>query len=157
MKTLRICILQSIRFLLNYIRKRRKVADGGHFWIDEKQRSVEMTEVGYETVEQELIQMGLLAEGESLYSATNLNLVHHVSAAIRAHFLFQRDVHYIIHDGEVVIVDEHTGRTMPGRRWSEGLHQAVEAKEGLEIQPENQTLATTTFQNYFRLYKSFQV
>lgn len=133
--------------------KDEKVADGGHFWIDEKQRSVEMTEIGYETVEQELIQMGLLAEGESLYSATNLNLVHHVSAAIRAHFLFQRDVHYIIHDGEVVIVDEHTGRTMPGRRWSEGLHQAVEAKEGLEIQPENQTLATTTFQNYFRLYK----
>ncbi|QXA07745.1 preprotein translocase subunit SecA [Acinetobacter pittii] len=133
--------------------KEEKVADGGHFWIDEKQRSVEMTEVGYEAVEQELIQMGLLAEGESLYSATNLNLVHHVSAAIRAHFLFQRDVHYIIHDGEVVIVDEHTGRTMPGRRWSEGLHQAVEAKEGLEIQPENQTLATTTFQNYFRLYK----
>lgn len=133
--------------------KEEKVADGGHFWIDEKQRSVEMTEVGYETVEQELIQMGLLAEGESLYSATNLNLVHHVSAAIRAHFLFQRDVHYIIHDVEVVIVDEHTGRTMPGRRWSEGLHQAVEAKEGLEIQPENQTLATTTFQNYFRLYK----
>lgn len=133
--------------------KEEKVADGGHFWIDEKQRSVEMTEIGYETVEQELIQMGLLAEGESLYSATNLNLVHHVSAAIRAHFLFQRDVHYIIHDGEVIIVDEHTGRTMPGRRWSEGLHQAVEAKEGLEIQPENQTLATTTFQNYFRLYK----
>ncbi|NUF10921.1 preprotein translocase subunit SecA [Acinetobacter oleivorans] len=133
--------------------KEEKVADGGHFWIDEKQRSVEMTEIGYETVEQELIQMGLLAEGESLYSATNLSLVHHVSAAIRAHFLFQRDVHYIIHDGEVVIVDEHTGRTMPGRRWSEGLHQAVEAKEGLEIQPENQTLATTTFQNYFRLYK----
>lgn len=133
--------------------KEEKVSDGGHFWIDEKQRSVEMTEVGNETVEQELIQMGLLAEGESLYSATNLNLVHHVSAAIRAHFLFQRDVHYIIHDGEVVIVDEHTGRTMPGRRWSEGLHQAVEAKEGLEIQPENQTLATTTFQNYFRLYK----
>lgn len=133
--------------------KEEKVVDGGHFWIDEKQRSVEMTEIGYETVEQELIQMGLLAEGESLYSATNLSLVHHVSAAIRAHFLFQRDVHYIIHDGEVVIVDEHTGRTMPGRRWSEGLHQAVEAKEGLEIQPENQTLATTTFQNYFRLYK----
>ena len=133
--------------------KEEKVADGGHFWIDEKQRSVEMTEVGYEAVERELIQMGLLQEGESLYSAANLNLVHHVSAAIRAHFLYQRDVHYIIHDGEVVIVDEHTGRTMPGRRWSEGLHQAVEAKEGLEIQPENQTLATTTFQNYFRLYK----
>lgn len=133
--------------------KEEKVPDGGHFWIDEKQRSIEMTEVGYETVEAELIKMGLLAEGESLYSAANLNLVHHVSAAIRAHFLFQRDVHYIISEGEVVIVDEHTGRTMPGRRWSEGLHQAVEAKEGLEVQPENQTLATTTFQNYFRLYK----
>ncbi|MDQ8936213.1 preprotein translocase subunit SecA [Acinetobacter rudis] len=130
-----------------------KVADGGHYWIDEKQRTVEMTEVGFETVEQELIKMGLLAEGESLYSAANLNLVHHVTAAIRAHVLYQRNVHYIVHDGEVVIVDENTGRTMPGRRWSEGLHQAVEAKEGLEIQPENQTLATTTFQNYFRLYR----
>ncbi|TCM63287.1 preprotein translocase subunit SecA [Acinetobacter calcoaceticus] len=133
--------------------KEEKVADGGHFWIDEKQRTVEMTEVGYETVESELIQMGLLAEGESLYSAANLNLVHHVSAAIRAHFLYQRNVHYIVNDGEVIIVDENTGRTMPGRRWSEGLHQAVEAKEGLNVQPENQTLATTTFQNYFRLYK----
>ncbi|OTG63156.1 preprotein translocase subunit SecA [Acinetobacter silvestris] len=133
--------------------KEEKVADGGHFWIDEKQRSVEMTEVGFETVENELIQMGLLAEGESLYSAANLNLVHHVTAAIRAHYLYQRNVQYIIHEGEVIIVDENTGRTMPGRRWSEGLHQAVEAKEGLEIQPENQTLATTTFQNYFRLYK----
>ncbi|WP_371972084.1 preprotein translocase subunit SecA [Acinetobacter sp. AL9] len=136
-----------------HAQKEEKVADGGHFWIDEKQRTVEMTEIGYETVENELIQMGLLAEGESLYSASNLNLVHHVSAAIRAHFLYQRNVHYIIHDGEVIIVDENTGRTMPGRRWSEGLHQAIEAKEGLEIQPENQTLATTTFQNYFRLYK----
>lgn len=136
-----------------HAQKEEKVADGGHFWIDEKQRTVEMTEIGYETVENELIQMGLLAEGESLYSASNLNLVHHVSAAIRAHFLYQRNVHYIIHDGEVIIVDENTGRTMPGRRWSEGLHQAVEAKEGLEIQPENQTLAITTFQNYFRLYK----
>ena len=133
--------------------KEEKVADGGHFWIDEKQRTVEMTEIGYETVEDELIRMGLLAEGESLYSSANLNLVHHVSAAIRAHYLYQRNVHYIINDGEVIIVDENTGRTMPGRRWSEGLHQAVEAKEGLEIQPENQTLATTTFQNYFRLYK----
>ncbi|MFC6053652.1 preprotein translocase subunit SecA [Acinetobacter sp. Ac_877] len=133
--------------------KEEKVADGGHFWIDEKQRSVEMTEIGFETVENELIEMGLLAEGESLYSSSNLNLVHHVTAAIRAHYLYQRNVQYIINDGEVIIVDENTGRTMPGRRWSEGLHQAVEAKEGLEIQPENQTLATTTFQNYFRLYK----
>ncbi len=133
--------------------KEEKVADGGHFWIDEKQRSVEITEAGFEAVEQELFQMGLLAEGESLYSSGNLNLVHHVTAAIRGHYLYQRNVHYIVDDGEVVIVDENTGRTMPGRRWSEGLHQAVEAKEGLEIQPENQTMATTTFQNYFRLYK----
>ena len=139
--------------------KEEKVADGGHFWVDEKQRSVEMTEIGYETVEQELIRMGLLAEGESLYSAANLNLVHHVTAAIRAHYLYQKNVHYIIginpqsQNEEVIIVDESTGRTMPGRRWSEGLHQAVEAKENMEIQPENQTLATTTFQNYFRLYK----
>ncbi len=133
--------------------KEEKIVDGGHFWIDEKQRSIEMTEAGFEFVEQELIKMELLAEGESLYSAANLNLVHHVNAAVRAHHLFQRDVQYIVHDGEIVIVDEHTGRTMPGRRWSEGLHQAVEAKEGVNIQPENQTLATTTFQNYFRLYR----
>ena len=132
--------------------KEEKEADGGHFWVDEKQRSIEITEAGFEFVEQELIKMELLAEGESLYSAANLNLVHHVNAAIRAHHLFQRDVQYLVDNGEIVIVDEHTGRTMPGRRWSEGLHQAVEAKEGVNIQPENQTLATTTFQNYFRLY-----
>lgn len=132
--------------------KEEKVADGGHFWIDEKQRSIDMTEAGYEFVEKRLTEMGLLEEGDSLYSPSKLNLVHHVNAALRAHHLFQRDVHYIVSEGEIVIVDEHTGRTMPGRRWSEGLHQAAEAKEGLEIQNENQTLATTTFQNYFRLY-----
>lgn len=132
--------------------KEEKVADGGHFWIDEKQRSIDMTEAGYEYVEKRLTEMGLLEEGDSLYSPSKLNLVHHVSAALRAHHLFQLDVHYIVSEGEIVIVDEHTGRTMPGRRWSEGLHQAAEAKEGLKIQNENQTLATTTFQNYFRLY-----
>lgn len=132
--------------------KEEKVADGGHFWIDEKQRSIDMTEAGYEFVEQRLTDMGLLEDGDSLYSPSKLSLVHHVNAALRAHHLFQRDVHYIVSEGEVVIVDEHTGRTMPGRRWSEGLHQATEAKEGLDIQNENQTLATTTFQNYFRLY-----
>ena len=132
--------------------KEEKVADGGHFWIDEKQRSIDMTEVGYEFVEQRLTDMGLLVDGDSLYSPSKLNLVHHVNAALKAHHLFQRDVHYIVSEGEIVIVDEHTGRTMPGRRWSEGLHQATEAKEGLDIQNENQTLATTTFQNYFRLY-----
>jgi preprotein translocase subunit SecA len=132
--------------------KEEKVADGGHFWIDEKQRSIDMTEAGYEFVEQRLTDMGLLEDGDSLYSPSKLNLVHHVNAALKAHHLFQRDVHYIVSEGEIVIVDEHTGRTMPGRRWSEGLHQAAEAKEGLDIQNENQTLATTTFQNYFRLY-----
>ncbi len=132
--------------------KEEKVADGGHFWIDEKQRSIDMTEAGYEYVEKRLTEMGLLEEGDSLYSPSKLNLVHHVNAALRAHHLFQLDVHYIVSEGEIVIVDEHTGRTMPGRRWSEGLHQAAEAKEGLKIQNENQTLATTTFQNYFRLY-----
>jgi len=96
--------------------------------------------------------MGLLEAGDSLYNPANLALFHHVNAGLRSHTLFQRNVHYIIQDGQVVIVDEHTGRTMPGRRWSEGLHQAVEAKEGVDIQPESQTLASTTFQNYFRLY-----
>ena len=127
--------------------------DGSDYWVDEKHRSIELTETGYEHVENLLVQMGLLAEGESLYSASKLGLLHHVMSALKAHVLFQKNVHYIIQDNEVVIVDEHTGRTMPGRRWSEGLHQAIEAKEGVEIQKENQTLATTTFQNYFRLYQ----
>ncbi|MEK6789589.1 MAG: preprotein translocase subunit SecA [Pseudomonadota bacterium] len=130
-----------------------ETADGGHYWIDEKSRQVELTEAGHEFVEQCLVEMDLLAEGESLYSPAHLNLLHHVHAALKAHVLFQRDVHYIITGRDVVIVDEHTGRTMPGRRWSEGLHQAVEAKEGVTIQAENQTLATTTFQNLFRLYR----
>ncbi|AJQ94438.1 preprotein translocase subunit SecA [Gynuella sunshinyii] len=124
----------------------------GDFIIDEKHRSLELTEAGHEKVEQLLADNGLLAEGESLYSATNLSLLHHVNAAIKAHFMFHRNVDYIIEGGEVVIVDEHTGRKMPGRRWSEGIHQAIEAKENLTIQKENQTLASTTFQNYFRLY-----
>lgn len=124
----------------------------GDFTIDEKQRSVELTESGHEHVEQLLTGAGLLPEGESLYAPSNLILFHHIMAGIRAHHLFQKDVEYIIEDNQVVIIDEHTGRTMPGRRWSEGLHQAVEAKEHLDVQKENQTLASTTFQNYFRLY-----
>ena len=129
------------------------VADGGHYWFDEKSRQVELTEVGHEFVEERMVDMGLLGEGESLYSPAHLNLLHHVHAALRGHVLFQRDVHYLVNNDEVVIVDEHTGRTMPGRRWSDGLHQAVEAKEGVTIQSENQTMATTTFQNLFRLYR----
>ncbi len=127
-------------------------AEGAHFSVDEKNRQVELTELGHEFVEQLLVENKILAEGESLYAATNLNILHHVHAALKAHALFQRDVDYIVQNGEVIIVDEHTGRTMPGRRWSDGIHQAVEAKEGVRIQNENQTLASTTFQNYFRIY-----
>ncbi|MEM1114315.1 MAG: preprotein translocase subunit SecA [Pseudomonadota bacterium] len=124
----------------------------GHYTVDEKQRQVELNEVGHEYVEELLTKDGLLKEGDSLYAATNLNLLHHVHSGLRAHVLFQRDVEYIVQDGQVVLIDEHTGRTMPGRRLSEGLHQAIEAKEGVAIQSESQTLASTTFQNYFRIY-----
>ncbi len=124
----------------------------GDFMVDEKNRQVELTELGHQKVEQELISLKLLEDGDSLYSASNLSLLHHVHAALKAHALFKRDVDYMIDNGEIVIVDEHTGRAMPGRRWSEGIHQAIEAKEGLAIQNESQTLASTTFQNYFRLY-----
>ena len=130
-----------------------EVATPGDFTIDEKDRLVEMTEAGLEQLEQILIDAQLLAEGESLYSPSNLGLLHHANAALRAQNLFNRDVDYLIQDNTVLIIDEHTGRTMPGRRWSDGLHQAIEAKEGLQIQRENQTLASTTFQNYFRLYE----
>jgi preprotein translocase subunit SecA len=125
----------------------------GHFSVDEKARQVNITERGLVLVEELLVREGIMEEGESLYSPTNIMLMHHVTAALRAHVLFTRDVDYIVKDGEVIIVDEHTGRTMQGRRWSDGLHQAVEAKEGVDIQNENQTLASITFQNYFRLYE----
>ncbi|MDO6592979.1 preprotein translocase subunit SecA [Neptuniibacter sp. 1_MG-2023] len=123
-----------------------------HFAVDEKNRTVELTEAGHAAVEELLTEKGLLNEGESLYAPHNLNLLHHVLAGLRAHYLFQKDVDYIVQNNEVVIVDEHTGRIMQGRRWSEGLHQAVEAKEGVSVQNESQTFASTTFQNYFRLY-----
>ena len=125
----------------------------GHFSVDEKARQVNLTERGLVLVEELLVKQGIMDEGESLYSPTNIMLMHHVTAALRAHALFTRDVDYIVKDGEVIIVDEHTGRTMQGRRWSDGLHQAVEAKENVKIQNENQTLASITFQNYFRLYE----
>jgi preprotein translocase subunit SecA len=125
----------------------------GHFTLDEKNKQVHLTENGQIFVEETLQQRGLLEEGDSLYNAANISLLHHVNAGLRAHTLFERNVDYIVSEtNEIVIVDEHTGRTMPGRRWSEGLHQAVEAKEGVPIQNENQTLASITFQNYFRLY-----
>lgn len=129
-----------------------QVTQEGHFTIDEKSRQVELNEAGHQYIEEMLTQAGLLAEGESLYSAHNLGLLTHVYAGLRAHKLFHRNVEYIVQDGQVLLIDEHTGRTMPGRRLSEGLHQAIEAKENLNIQAESQTLASTTFQNYFRLY-----
>lgn len=129
-----------------------EVTQQGHFSIDEKSRQVELNEAGHQFIEELLTQAGLLAEGESLYSAHNLGLLTHVYAGLRAHKLFHRNVEYIVQDGGILLIDEHTGRTMPGRRLSEGLHQAIEAKEGLKIQAESQTLASTTFQNYFRLY-----
>ncbi|MDG1024702.1 MAG: preprotein translocase subunit SecA [Gammaproteobacteria bacterium] len=128
--------------------------ESGHFTVDEKSRQVELTESGHEFVEEILISKKLLEEGESLYSATNLSLLHHVHAALKAHHLFKKDIEYIVQNKHIVLIDEHTGRTMEGRRLSEGLHQALEAKEGLEIQSESQTLASTTFQNYFRLYNN---
>jgi len=124
----------------------------GDFWVDEKQHQIHVSELGHEKIEEILARRGLLAEGESLYAPHNIVLMHHLNAALRAHHLFHRDQQYVVQNGQVVIVDEFTGRLMPGRRWSEGLHQAVEAKEGVAIQQENQTLASITFQNYFRMY-----
>lgn len=129
-----------------------QVTQEGHYTIDEKSRQVELNETGHQFIEDMLTQSGLLAEGESLYSAHNLSLLTHVYAGLRAHKLFHRNVEYIVQEGQILLIDEHTGRTMPGRRLSEGLHQAIEAKENLNIQAESQTLASTTFQNYFRLY-----
>lgn len=132
--------------------KDSEFVETGHFVIDEKTRQVELTESGHEYVEGMLSEQKLLGEGESLYAATNLGLLHHIHSALKAHNLFHKDVEYIVQDNKIVLIDEHTGRTMEGRRLSEGLHQALEAKEGLAIQSESQTLASTTFQNYFRLY-----
>jgi preprotein translocase subunit SecA len=125
----------------------------GHYSIDEKSKQAHLTEEGHEHVEQLLLKAGLLSEGESLYDPANIRLMHHLTAALRAHGLFRREVDYIVKDGEVIIVDEFTGRTMVGRRWSDGLHQAIEAKEGVRVKEENQTVASITFQNYFRMYK----
>jgi preprotein translocase subunit SecA len=134
--------------------KRQEVEDGvGDFWVDEKSKQVHLSEAGQEHAEDLLRRAGILDGDDSLYAAHNIHVVHHLNAAMRAHAIYHRDVDYIVRDGEVVIVDEFTGRTLPGRRWSDGLHQAVEAKEGVPVQRENQTLASITFQNLFRMYK----
>jgi preprotein translocase subunit SecA len=140
----------SARFLSP--EKRYELAVDGDFWVDEKQKQATLTEAGHQRVEELFSASGLLREGESLYDPTNIRLMHHLNAALRAHALYKRDVEYIVRQGEVIIVDEFTGRTMQGRRWSDGLHQAVEAKEGVKVREENQTVASITFQNYFRLY-----
>lgn len=129
-----------------------EILEEGHFTYDESHRTVELTEEGHTFVEQWLSEQDMLEEGDSLYASGNLALLHHVHASLKAHVVFQKNVDYVVQSGQIVIVDEHTGRTMPGRRWSEGIHQAIEAKEGVDIQAESQTLASTTFQNYFRLY-----
>src|SRR5690349_4582253 len=134
--------------------QKQQTEDGpGDYSVDEKQKQTHMTEAGHEKVEQLMLEAGLLREGESLYDPSNIRLMHHLNAALRAHAIYKRDVEYIVRGGEVIIVDEFTGRTMPGRRWSDGLHQAVEAKEGVKVRAENQTVASITFHNSFRLYK----
>jgi len=133
--------------------KRQESEEGaGDYWADEKTRQVHLSDAGHEHAEELIAEAGLLQEGESLYDAANIRIMHHLNAALRAHALYHRDVEYIVRNGEVIIVDEFTGRTMPGRRWSDGLHQAVEAKENVRVREENQTVASITFQNYFRMY-----
>lgn len=138
--------------IIPFLTKQEKEGEKGDYTVDEKVRQIYLTEEGHERVERLMVEHGLMAEGSSLYDAANIRLMHYLNASLRAHVLFQRDVDYIVANNEVVIVDEFTGRIMPGRRWSEGLHQAIEAKEHVAIQNENQTLASITFQNYFRLY-----
>ncbi len=149
-------LYQQINTLIPYLDRQEgegeEVTKPGDYTVDEKNKQVHFTEAGHEKIEKLLTEAGLLDDNASLYDAANIGLMHHVTAALRAHVLFQRDVDYMVQDNQIVIVDEFTGRSMPGRRWSEGLHQAVEAKEGVKIQNENQTLASITFQNYFRLY-----
>jgi preprotein translocase subunit SecA len=146
-------LYNQINAVAKQLTKQQTEDGAGDFWVDEKAQTVTMSELGHEHAEDILAKSGLLPEGSSLYEAANITLVHHLYASLRAQNLFHRDQHYVVRDGDIVIVDEFSGRMMPGRRWSDGLHQAVEAKEGVAIQKENQTLASITFQNYFRMYQ----
>ncbi len=146
-------IYLKVNAIVPLLTKQAKEHEAGDYSVDEKTKQIHLTESGHENIERLMIEHGLFTEGASLYDSANLRLMHYISAALRAHTLFRRDVEYIVKDEQVIIVDEFTGRTMAGRRWSEGLHQAIEAKEGVPIQNENQTLAAITFQNYFRLYE----
>ncbi len=146
-------VYQRINELVPRLTRQQSEDGPGDFSVDEKGKQVHLTEAGHERVERLMLEAGLLREGESLYDTANIRLMHHLNAALRAHALYKRDVEYIVRAGEIIIVDEFTGRTMPGRRWSDGLHQAIEAKERVRVREENQTVASITFQNYFRLYK----
>ncbi|QXP90988.1 preprotein translocase subunit SecA [Methylococcus capsulatus] len=146
-------LYHKVNALIPHLTRQEKEGGPGDYWVDEKARQVYLTESGHETIERLMVEQGLIGSDESLYDAVNIRLMHYINAALKAHALFQRDVDYIVRDGQVIIVDEFTGRAMPGRRWSEGLHQAVEAKENVPVHNENQTLASITFQNYFRLYE----
>ena len=146
-------IYQRMNEVAPFLKRQDKEASPGDFFVDEKNHTVLLSEEGHEHAEKLLVRAGLLPEGRSLYEPAYINLMHHLNAALRAHNLFYRDRHYVVQDGEVIIVDEFTGRLMPGRRWSDGLHQAIEAKENASVQSENQTLASITFQNYFRMYR----
>jgi preprotein translocase subunit SecA len=145
-------LYQKINQIVPKLKVQKSEEEPGDFTLDEKVRQAHLTEQGHERIEELLVKHGILSSGDSLYDTANISLMHHVDAALRAHFLYQKDVQYVVENDEVIIVDEFTGRKMSGRRWSEGLHQAIEAKEGVLIQNENQTLASITFQNYFRLY-----
>ena len=139
--------------VVSKLKKQEKEDSKGDFWVDEKSNQVILSDEGHENTEAILVKLGILPKGSNLYDPANINLIHHVNSALKAHYIFIKDKEYVVKDNAITIVDEFTGRMMPGRRWSDGLHQAIEAKEGVEIQKENQTLASITFQNYFRMYK----
>ena len=149
----KIDLYSKIDKVVPLLKRQEKEDSKGDFWVDEKANQVILSDIGHENTEVILVKLGILTKGSNLYDPNNINLIHHVNSALKAHYIFIKDKEYVVKDKAITIIDEFTGRMMPGRRWSDGLHQAIEAKEGVEIQKENQTLASITFQNYFRMYK----
>ena len=149
----KIDLYSKIDKVVPLLKRQEKEDSKGDFWVDEKAHQVILSDIGHENTEVILVKLGILTKGSNLYDPNNINLIHHVNSALKAHYIFIKDKEYVVKDKAITIIDEFTGRMMPGRRWSDGLHQAIEAKEGVEIQKENQTLASITFQNYFRMYK----
>ena len=146
-------LYSKIDKVVSNLKRQEKEDSKGDFWVDEKSSQVILSDIGHENTEIILVKLGILKKDSNLYDPNNINLIHHVNSALKAHYIFTKDKDYVVKDNLITIIDEFTGRMMPGRRWSDGLHQAIEAKEGVEIQKENQTLASITFQNYFRMYK----